>query len=462
MGRTSFRIGEGNSHREGLEYLGDLALEGARPALVQIGAGQRRLKPSHDRPAIARPVDTPAERIALPGSGGRKGAARQARGVLEAEGLAELEGVAVVQVERCAAAVERLFPFRRQPEGRPEQARAVRRRRDDSRPRAARAPGEGPLQIGRIRRTLLLEREGPGNRVVGKGNQGDVACELGLSPRGLAQAVVGEARRANVDPRGREPTRQRDLHRELEPMLGGERLGQHRQRRRLLVDHEHLSARIAGGEESKGGGLVRGVDPQHVTAQPDPRDGVVEREPGRRLVGLREAGNEDQVGLDPERREHRVEQVRLVLAIAVAVAKDVGGAVRPMRIDAERDGDVPETGHELGDSPDLLARRRGLRREPLGLGRDLGCHLVRLADQATVPGREGLPVGEGGDEQGWRAGGGHKRFGHDGLDTLEAPAVRPAVAAVARLGRHPRVVPEGPVEGALSVRAHLDGHLRHG
>ena len=105
----------------------------------------------------------------------------------------KLERVAVVQVERRATSVQRLLPLGGNPERRADRARAVRPRRDDSRPRPARAPIRQRVPRGPTHPSSAVPRARTGRRPA-DGRRRSEGCSV-RRRRGREPSVAGGSRR---------------------------------------------------------------------------------------------------------------------------------------------------------------------------------------------------------------------------------------------------------------------------
>ena len=165
-------------------------------------------------------------------------------------------------------------------------------------------------------------------------------------------------------------------------------------------DDERLLVADGGEEQSVGGDLGGGVEPDGMAVDVGKVDGVVEGAGGWKLGDEGDAGaDEDGVGVDARGAEHGDEQRRFVLAVAVLVVEDVAGLMRLIAADTEGHADVTDLGaDEVVDGAGLVFRSRLASDE----GGDAGANVVvgggAGAFEGAVPGTDlgpGMEVGPG-------------------------------------------------------------------
>ena len=81
---------------------------------------------------------------------------------------------------------------------------------------------------------------------------------------------------------------------------------------------------------------------------------MVEGQARQLVVRLAEARHEHQVRLDVQRMQQGVEQVRLVLAIAILVLQHIGGGVRAVGVDAQGHGHIAQPGDVVVERQHLV------------------------------------------------------------------------------------------------------------
>ena len=227
-------------------------------------------------------------------------------------------------------------------------------------------------------------------------------------------------------------------------------------RARFAVDDQHACRPGSpGGSRPNRASVVGGVERRGARRPARTREiAWLKPAPGASVVRLGEAGHEHEVGRDALRAQQRVEQVRLVLAVAVAVLQHVRGRVRPVRVDAQRDRDVAQAGHVIG-----RARTTFSRSEPAP--RASSAAFARISGVSWSASRmrrryQAAKAAQSANVESSRRGRGLGRsqaVGRDRRQVGERPRPRDAVGR-ALLGRRPRdAVGEDVVERGVRFRA---------